>query len=406
VIPVIRANSPQSLVVVGTPSYSSRVDDVIGSHLDPAVYGNVAYALHFYASHTTHQGYMTLLGKAYCAGLPIFITEWGLSVADGGSDNDPSKFNWTWIKQWVNLMETLKLSWANWSISDKPESSAALNSGTPDNQIGNDSYLTVSGKYVKSLTYGLNVNGTHTDVQPTTYKCADTSALQTSGGADIENDVWLEGENTTTRQNAEPVLDMDATGDYYLAIATTGAKAKYWMKSSRDTLIVLQFVMRATGGAATFRYALSNGKTITVDVPKTEQWTLVEAPAMFNAGKQDFELDFTTVNGGVDFDYMGWRMADSADSVNWSLDKWSLTPNLEPLRTTGAFKVALAGDYFVVRPGVVGKLHILDLAGREYFITDVRQEMRVARASLPQGLLVFQLVGRDGSRRSTAMNNW
>jgi endoglucanase len=85
----------------------------------------MAYALHFYAC--THAD--SLRWKADTAldnGAALFITEFGLTTSDGGnkgSDNyricsDSSTF-------WLDWADERKISWANWSLSNIDEASAA-----------------------------------------------------------------------------------------------------------------------------------------------------------------------------------------------------------------------------------------------------------------------------------------
>ena len=81
VIPVIRQHSG-NLIVVGTPSWSQAVDSAA---LNPIADSNVAYTLHFYAG--THKDSLREIAQnALDLGAPLFITEFGLTIADGGSD--------------------------------------------------------------------------------------------------------------------------------------------------------------------------------------------------------------------------------------------------------------------------------------------------------------------------------
>lgn len=74
VIAAIRQHDPDNLVIVGTPTFSQEVDQVVGNEImDP----NVAYTLHFYANESAHQGplrqrAMTALAQS----IPLFVTEW------------------------------------------------------------------------------------------------------------------------------------------------------------------------------------------------------------------------------------------------------------------------------------------------------------------------------------------
>ena len=51
IIPVIRKNAPNSVIIVGTPTWSQEIDKPLS---DPLSYKNVMYAFHFYAA--THAG--------------------------------------------------------------------------------------------------------------------------------------------------------------------------------------------------------------------------------------------------------------------------------------------------------------------------------------------------------------
>lgn len=142
IIPVIRKNT-NNLILVGTPNYSQDVDVAAGS---PVAGTNIAYALHFYAK--THGA--VLRGKAnraMAAGAALFISEWGTTVADGGT-SDKAVYT-TESDGWLSWAQQNYLSWANWSIADKDEGSAALKGGASSTGGWADGNLTTSGIYVK-----------------------------------------------------------------------------------------------------------------------------------------------------------------------------------------------------------------------------------------------------------------
>ena len=150
VIPEIRKYST-NLVVVGTEFYSSNLADPAADPIDPSVYGDVAYTYHFYTC--THS-----YSSQGSFGIPVFVTEWGTSASDGGSDGKtcltvgqgkatPAA---TWYSKWLDPQ---KVSSCNWSINNKAESSAAL-SATADATGANwDSTgsLTTSGTWVRTM---------------------------------------------------------------------------------------------------------------------------------------------------------------------------------------------------------------------------------------------------------------
>ena len=142
VIPIIRENSPRALVIVGTGKWSQDVHDVVDA---PLSFTNVMYAVHFYAK--THRQWLRDRIEAVIAkGLPVFVSEWGTSAADGSAGND---FEESTV--WVNFMNSKKISWVNWSMADKDESSAILKPGANEKGSWTDSDLTSSGLYIKGL---------------------------------------------------------------------------------------------------------------------------------------------------------------------------------------------------------------------------------------------------------------
>ena len=80
-----------------------------------------------------------------CIEILHFVSEWSVSRADGSGGVFTQE-----SETWLNFLHQNGISWANWSLCDKNETSAALKPGTPTNRpwTGND--LTPSGKFVFS----------------------------------------------------------------------------------------------------------------------------------------------------------------------------------------------------------------------------------------------------------------
>jgi len=117
VIPKIRAHDPDNLIICGTQTWSQDVDK---ASRDPLKFDNIAYTLHFYAA--THKE--SLRNKARTAltnGIALMVTEWGTSEANGDGKLDGEE-----TRKWLELMDQNHLSWCNWSVADKAETSAAL----------------------------------------------------------------------------------------------------------------------------------------------------------------------------------------------------------------------------------------------------------------------------------------
>ncbi|WMJ73330.1 Ig-like domain-containing protein [Cytophagaceae bacterium ABcell3] len=144
IIPIIRANDPETVIMVGTPNWSGTPWDVLGNELEGDLAHNVMYSFHFYAG--THGDRLGDLTNTLSQ-IPIFATEWGVSAAsgDGGFNEEVTNaymdvFN-------GNNPDGVTVSWCNWSWTHKDETSAALSPGSCDN---NDySNLTASGELVQ-----------------------------------------------------------------------------------------------------------------------------------------------------------------------------------------------------------------------------------------------------------------
>jgi len=141
VIAEIRATGANNLIVVGTPTWSQDVDIAANSPITG--YSNIAYTLHFYAG--THTQYLrNKASTALSSGLPLFVTEWGTCDASGNGG-----LNLAESQTWIDFLNQNKLSWASWSLFDKPETASALVPGASTSGNWTDASLTQSGSFVK-----------------------------------------------------------------------------------------------------------------------------------------------------------------------------------------------------------------------------------------------------------------
>lgn len=139
VIPVIRANDPDAVIVVGTPNWSQDVDVASGSPLD---YDNIMYTLHFYSA--THKAsYREKLKTALSNGLPVMVTEYGVSEASGMGNRDTAE-----AKKWLDLLDEHQISYFAWSLSNKNETASLLKSSVKKTSGWKTSDLSPSGKWV------------------------------------------------------------------------------------------------------------------------------------------------------------------------------------------------------------------------------------------------------------------
>ncbi len=149
-IKTIRRYDAENLIIVGSPHWDQDVDIVAKDPIQG--YTNIAYSFHFYASDRSHQ--KQLRDRAQFAidrGLPLFVTEWGVGEANGDGEFSRKK-----SKKWLNWMEKNKLSWANWNITDKKETTALLEPGANVRGQWTQQQLTPAGKYIRKVLRALN----------------------------------------------------------------------------------------------------------------------------------------------------------------------------------------------------------------------------------------------------------
>lgn len=118
VIKAIRANDPDNIILMGCPHWDQDIDKVAASPIEGVK--NLMYTLHFYAA--THKQYLRdRMQKAVEGGLPVFVSECAGMEASGDGPLNIEEYN-----KWIDLMEQLKISWVNWSLSDKNETCSML----------------------------------------------------------------------------------------------------------------------------------------------------------------------------------------------------------------------------------------------------------------------------------------
>lgn len=140
VIPIIRANNPDALILVGTPCWSQEVDKALA---EPLGFDNIMYVLHFYAS--THGEWLRdRMQQCIDNGLPIFISEFGLCEASGDG-----AINKTESDEWKKIIEKNNLSFICWNLSNKSETSSLIKSSCNKLSDFTDDELGEEGKYMK-----------------------------------------------------------------------------------------------------------------------------------------------------------------------------------------------------------------------------------------------------------------
>ncbi len=115
VMSTIRAVDSDNVIILGSPNWSQYVDE---ASKDPVSGSNLMYTLHFYScSHgagTRRRG-----DTALAAGLPIFVTEWGATHSDGGTDGLVCLDE---AQAWHDWMDTKGIGWAAWKFDNCSDS--------------------------------------------------------------------------------------------------------------------------------------------------------------------------------------------------------------------------------------------------------------------------------------------
>lgn len=142
IIPVIRKNDKDAVIIVGTPTWSQEVDKAAS---DPVKEDNIMYALHFYAG--THQDSLRKTAEsAIKSGLPLFVSEFGICDASGNGSINKKQAD-----KWIKLLDKYHVSYVAWNLSNKNETSAMIKSNCQKKSGFKRSDLSASGKWVYDL---------------------------------------------------------------------------------------------------------------------------------------------------------------------------------------------------------------------------------------------------------------
>ncbi len=120
IIPVIRKNDKDALIIVGTPNWSQDVD--IASKNPITGQENILYAVHFYSA-THKDSIRSKVETAIGNGLPVIVSESSITEASGNGSLNTDEGN-----KWMDLISKYNLSYFAWSLGNKDETSSFLKS--------------------------------------------------------------------------------------------------------------------------------------------------------------------------------------------------------------------------------------------------------------------------------------
>lgn len=146
VIPVIKANDPNAIIIVGTPTWSQDVDIAAN---DPITgYTNIMYTIHFYAE-THRDNLRSKMKTALNKGLPIMCTEFGICDASGNGTINEAEAD-----KWIAEMQSAGVGYCIWNLSNKAESSSLINSSCSKKSGWTSADLSQEGKWYVDILGG------------------------------------------------------------------------------------------------------------------------------------------------------------------------------------------------------------------------------------------------------------
>ncbi len=226
IIPAIRSLDPEGIILVGTPNWSQYVDQAAA---DPITgYDNIMYTLHFYAA-THKESLRDTMAAAIDAGLPIFVSEYGICDASGSGAIDQDQAD-----QWVRTMDEHQVSYVAWNLSNKNETSAILKSDCQKTSGFSEEDLSPAGKWLYHMlaatfpTPGAdtpeNSNSVATDpkatANPSRNSATATNVPRTTGNSPADN--TTAGNSTASSAAGNPPTGETAPATTAPSTATAG----------------------------------------------------------------------------------------------------------------------------------------------------------------------------------------
>lgn len=373
VIPVIREHS-DNLIVVGTPSWSQHVDIAAADPIDDP---NLAYALHFYAAHESHKDSLRMRAQeAVDLGAALFITEFGTTEATGDGMVDTAE-----SKVWLDWADSNGISWVNWSIVDKAESSAALVGGVSATGGWTEEELTESGRWIRNRLLS-RPSYEYNDIIP-------DDGISLPGLIEAES-FDQKSEELTPEQTS------DAGGGQNLAYTSDGAWAEYSV-----------IVRRAGDYTAQLRVATAEGFGGTITLKFGDQtvasWEVTNTGGWQSWATSDTSQTFELEEGETTFRLEWSGEASSLVNLNWI--EFNLEEEYIGVCPHGVRRRMLPKGVSIKR-GIVSftpspdltRVSLLSVSGR--VIKDVPASRRQIRIPQSAGVYILRLYGRQGQSRT------
>lgn len=251
VIPVIRENAPEAVILVGTPTWSQEIEK---PQNDPITgYDNIMYTLHFYAA-THKEDLRSKMVNAVEAGTPVFVSEYGLCDASGNGGNDLGQ-----AQSWIDTMDQHGISYAVWSFCNKEETSALIASSCRKTSDFTREDLSESGKWIMDMLHTVKTEDGSTQ---TVVESKDKTQNQNNGSGVSERTEADETEGKTGTDVSEKRLN---SGNLSVDAKLTGS----WESEGR-TFYQYQLTITNNGEADVSSWEIS--LTFSDDIQLSDGW--------------------------------------------------------------------------------------------------------------------------------------
>lgn len=278
-IPEIRKYS-DNLILVGSPTWSQDVD--VASK-DPVEGDNIGYVLHFYAG-THKEGLRSKAETALKNGIALFVTEWGSVNADGNGG-----INYESTTEWINWMNKHKLSWCNWAVNDKNETSSIFTTS-------ND--YTETGNFLKALITDSSTDnewrtGTPKTHEELSYDPADFGVVETPREIKTHDIAGkFEAVDYSTMKGIQTEACDEGGSNVGYIEANDWIQYSVDVKEAGDYAVTIRIASEKGGGEIAIE--AGDAQLGSIEIPKTGSWQTWEDITLditLEAGKQELKIN-------------------------------------------------------------------------------------------------------------------
>ena len=259
VIPVIRANDPNAIIIVGTPNWCQFVDDAAN---DPITeYDNLLYAVHFYAE-THRDDIRNRMTTAINKGLPVIISEFSICDASGNGRNNIDQAN-----IWIDLLDQYNVGFVAWNLSNKAESSSLIASGCQKKSGWTYDELSESGKWYVGVLNEHSDNGAgilNGQAPVATGNNSSNNGGNSGNGSANNNNNSNSGNNNNANNNQQAALP-SGSGSGNNLYATVSASNTWESGSGHCTQLNVSIENKGSSAASGWTVEIDLGQSATID---------------------------------------------------------------------------------------------------------------------------------------------